>query len=91
MVRICRSSSLHPIPENVKRLSSLAAILVALAPAVEAQRSYPQEKMKANFADMQTHSWFTGGGWLLDFEAAKAKSKATGKPIFAYFTRTYSP
>jgi hypothetical protein len=47
--------------------------------------------MAANYADMQTHEWFTGGGWITDFALAKAKSKETGKPIFAYFTRTYAP
>jgi hypothetical protein len=47
--------------------------------------------MAANYADMQTHEWFTGGGWITDFALAKEQSKKTGKPIFAYFTRTYAP
>jgi len=69
-------------------LISLAAVLV---PGLSAQRTYDQEKMAANFAEMQTHSWYTGGGWITDFNEAKARSKKTGKPIFAYFTRTYAP
>lgn len=28
--------------------------------------------------------------WLVDFDAAKAESKKTGKPIFTYFTRSYA-
>ena len=67
----------------------LAALaLTAVAPGVVAQ---DQEKMKANYAAMLEHDWYTGGGWTTDFAAAKAKAKETGKPIFAYFTRTYSP
>ena len=61
-------------------------------PALNAQgRTFDQEKMQANFTAMQEHAWFTGGGWITDYAAAKAKSNATGRPIFAYFTRTYQP
>jgi hypothetical protein len=67
----------------------LAASLSFAAPALTAQKS--QEELQAAFADMQTHAWYTGGGWTTDFDAAKARAKETGKPIFAYFTRTYAP
>ena len=59
-------------------LCSMAAVL--LAQGVVAQRTYPQDKMKANYAEMLTHPWYTGGGWTTDFAAAKAKAKETGKP-----------
>ena len=62
-----------------------------LASPLFAQRTYDQDAMRANYAEMQNHEWFTGGGWITDFDAAKAEAKRTGKPIFAYFTRTYSP
>ena len=29
--------------------------------------------------------------WTLDYEQALAEAKATGKPVFAYFTRSYAP
>ena len=70
---------------------TLLSLAAALTPELTAQRTYDQDKMSANYAEMQTHSWYTGGGWITDFEEAKAKSKKTGKPIFAYFTRTYAP
>ncbi|MCR9246064.1 MAG: thioredoxin family protein [bacterium] len=72
--------------------SALALVPLAalLSPELAAQRKYDQAKMQKNFAEMQTHDWFKDGGWLLDFDAAKAKAEATGKPIFAYFTRTYA-
>jgi hypothetical protein len=66
----------------------LAAVLATHGLA--AQSKYPA-KMKANFAEMTTQPWFTDGGWTTDFATAKARSKKTGRPIFAYFTRTYSP
>lgn len=69
-------------------LLPLAALLV---PELSAQRTFDQEQMKANYAEMQTHSWFTNGDWITDFAAAKAKARETGRPIFAYFTRTYAP
>jgi len=68
-----------------------ALALFLLAQPMLAQRTYDQEKMKASYAEMQTHSWFTGGSWITDFDAAKAKARQSGKPIFAYFTRTYAP
>ena len=74
-----------------RRSLALISLAAALAPQLSAQRTYDQEKMAANYADMQTHAWFTGGGWITDFALAKAQSKETGKPIFAYFTRTYAP
>ena len=29
--------------------------------------------------------------WITNYETARATAKETGKPIFAYFTRSYSP
>lgn len=75
------------------RLLAVAATLAAASstPALALPQQPDQDKMKANFAEMQHHDWYTQGGWTVDFEAAKAESKRTGKPIFAYFTRTYAP
>ena len=75
------------------RSLALLTLVAALVPTeLAAQgRKLDQDKMQANFAEMQTHDWFTGGGWMLDFDEAKAAAKKTGKPIFAYFTRTYAP
>ena len=75
----------------MRPLPLLTLVLSLTGSSLAAQRSYDQDKMKANFAAMQTHSWFTGGSWITDLETAKAKAKASGKPIFAYFTRTYAP
>jgi hypothetical protein len=41
-----------------------------------------QEKLKKEF--------FKKGPWLLDYDEARAEAKKTGKPLFVYFTRSYS-
>ena len=78
----------------MKRISlrhlSLCALLPLLTQGLEAQRK-SQEELKASYEEMLHSDWFTGGGWTADFAAAKAEAKKTGKPIFAYFTRTYAP
>lgn len=73
-----------------RRSLALIPLVALLAPELAAQRTYDQEKMAANYAEMQTHAWFQEGDWLTDFDAAKAEAAKTGKPIFAYFTRTYA-
>ncbi|MFT4842744.1 MAG: hypothetical protein ACI8UD_001945 [Planctomycetota bacterium] len=77
---------------NLLTRPSLALIpLVALLTTeLSAQRTFDQEKMVANYAEMKTHEWFKDSSWVTDFDAAKAEAKKTGKPIFAYFTRTYA-
>jgi len=35
-------------------------------------------------------AWLEKAPWLLDFDAAKAEAKKSGKPIFVYFTRSYA-
>jgi hypothetical protein len=34
---------------------------------------------------------FRKAAWTFDYEQALAEAKATGKPVFAYFTRSYAP
>ena len=65
--------------------------MTELSKSARGREATAEDKMAANYADMQTHEWFTGGGWITDFDLAKEQSKKTGKPIFAYFTRTYAP
>lgn len=31
------------------------------------------------------------GDWITDYDQALAAAKESGKPIFGYFTRSYSP
>jgi hypothetical protein len=60
----------------------LATVLssVALAQGLE-------EKRAAKLAE----AWVKEGGWISDYDKARKLSEESGKPIFAYFTRSYSP
>lgn len=35
--------------------------------------------------------WLKNADWILDYDKARKESELTGKPIFAYFTRSYAP
>ena len=35
--------------------------------------------------------WLKAANWITDYDKALEASRETGKPIFAYFTRSYSP
>ena len=35
--------------------------------------------------------WLTSTDWVLSYDEAKEAASETGKPIFAYFTRSYAP
>jgi hypothetical protein len=65
------------------------------APKPEAPASAPQDPEQASlrkkFEEKVSHAWFKDGGWTDDYDAALARAKAEKKPIFAYFSRSYSP
>ena len=65
----------------MKRIGALL-VLAAAAAAGELEDKF-QEKLAKDFA--------RNAEWMTDFDAAKAKAKETGLPIFAYFTRSYAP
>lgn len=60
-------------------------VLLALAAAVAAgeMEDRLEEKLGKDFVK--------NAEWTTDFDAAKAKAKESGKPIFGYFTRSYAP
>ena len=61
------------------------SVLLALAAAVAAgeMEDKLEEKLGKDFVK--------NAEWTTDFDAAKAKAKESGKAIFGYFTRSYSP
>jgi len=71
----------------------LALLLLASAPVVaRAQGSEPsQDELKERYAKKIAEKWYTGNPWITEYDAALAKSKETGRPIVAYFTRSYAP
>jgi hypothetical protein len=73
----------------VRRSLALLPLVAALA-GLPAQQQPDQEKLKQDYAEMQAEAWFKDAGWITDFDAAKQLAAESGKPIFAYFTRTYA-
>ena len=69
----------------VRRLVLAAAALLAAAGMARAQDSL-EERLQTK----QKEPFLAKAAWVLDFEQAKAESRKSGKPIFAYFTRSYA-
>ena len=69
--------------------STLAALLLLAAPL--AARAVPPDEMTARFEKKIAEPWFATGGWTADYDVARARAKETGRPILAYFTRSYAP
>ena len=71
------------------RMSRAGLILAFLAlPAVAVAQD--QDQMKKNLEEKLAKPFLKNATWILDFDEAKAASKKSGKPIFAYFTRSYA-
>ena len=62
------------------------AALLALATSALAQETMEQKRDKK----LQS-AFLKKAAWITDYDAAMAESKKSKKPIFAYFTRSYSP
>lgn len=63
-------------------LTILAASVYAMQPSQEDLAKKRDEKLEKEFLKKSS--------WITDYTAAKEESKKTGKPIFAYFTRSYA-
>ena len=69
----------------MKTMLAAAAALLATASALQAQSL--EEKRDAKLKS----EFLKKAAWTTDYDAALAEAKKTGKPIFGYFTRSYSP
>jgi hypothetical protein len=63
-----------------------AGLLVALAAPLAAA-----ETLEEKFAAKMAKPFTTAAPWVLDYEEALKQARETGKPVFAYFTRSYHP
>ena len=76
---------------NIRPLLLAGLISAAtLAPMVQAQMP-SQEELQSKKDAKLAEEWLKNADWILDYDQAMAKAEETGKPIFAYFTRSYSP
>ena len=65
-----------------------ALLLTAALPAQAPQKT--QDELKAQRTEKLAKEVFKKAPWTFDYDAARAEAKKTGKPIFAYFTRSYA-
>lgn len=63
----------------------IGACLLALVAVAAAQ------DLKANLEKKLAKPFFKNAAWIMDFDEAKRKANEVGKPIFAYFSRSYAP
>ena len=71
------------------RISSAFLIAIPLFSASVALAEGPsalEQKRDAKLAE----PWLKQCPWFTDFDKARAEAKATGKTVFAYFTRSYA-
>ncbi len=71
---------------KIREASMAIALALGLASAAAAQDGMEEKrdkKLKSEF--------FSKAAWNTDFAKAREESKKANKPIFAYFTRSYSP
>ena len=72
--------------QRLLSLATMAAVLFGFALSAQAQSMEEKRDKKLGQGWVKDNPWI-----IMDFEKAKAKSKESGKPIFGYFTRSYSP
>lgn len=76
----------------MKSWMTSAAMLAALCGA-QGLRAEPElsEELKAKLEKKLESPFLKKAAWHTEIEKAKAEAAKTGKPIFAYFTRSYAP
>ncbi len=72
------------------RTAVLAALLLTLT-AVAAARERSEKELRQRRDALMAKAWVKASPWITDYEKALAESKKSGKPIFAYLTRSYAP
>jgi hypothetical protein len=63
----------------------MAALLLGMASVAAA------DTLEERYAKKLTADFITKVSWEQDYDAARKRSAETGRPIFAYFTRSYAP
>lgn len=69
----------------MKHFSLAAALTLALGSAAFAQSLEEKRDKKLASEFLKKAAWFT------DYDKAREESKKSGKAIFGYFTRSFSP
>lgn len=64
---------------------------IALTAAGGIRKPPTQEELKQRFEKKLKGAWLENATWILDYDKAREEAKASGKQVFAYFTRSYAP
>lgn len=70
-------------------LSGLAAGLL-FAPGAGATLA-TDDSYQAKYEEKLSKEFVEYGGWMTDYDAARAAAKEQGKVLFVYFSRSYAP
>ena len=52
--------------------------------------AFAGETLEQKRAAKLAEPWLKKAAWFTDYDKALSEAKASGKPIFAYFTRSYA-
>lgn len=78
----------------LQKILTITALLACIAPgAAFAQAKAPgqtQEDFKKLYEEKLKEPFFKKAAWITDYDKAREEAKKTGKPIFAYFSRSYA-
>jgi hypothetical protein len=75
--------------EHHRRIGAwIASLLIAAAPMALGQT---QDELRAQREAKLSSEWIHKADWITDYDQARAASRESGKPIFAYFSRSYAP
>ncbi|MEK7468916.1 MAG: hypothetical protein AAB074_16195 [Planctomycetota bacterium] len=69
----------------------LAAIFFLFAPAFALAGEPSQDELKKKKEEVLKDPFLKKAPWTLDYDKALAEAVKTGKPVFAYFTRSFAP
>ncbi len=71
--------------------ASATALPDPVRASVLAQDDAQQAEFKASYEKKLSKDFVAFGGWLTDYDEARARAKREGKLLFTYFSRSYSP
>ena len=53
--------------------------------------AWSQDSLEEKYQKKLKEPFLTKAAWVLDYDKAKEEARKAGKPIFAYFTRSFLP
>jgi hypothetical protein len=70
--------------------AAVAALLVLTPTPAPCQQKGGAESLEQKLEKTLKEPFFQKAPWITDYDKAREESKKRGKPIFAYFTRSYA-